>query len=413
MQLASAWCDRHQLCISAGHWSKDRETTRFPVWEAELPKDLCKDCFPKMLPFQKGYQKVEALFQATALASQIRNEVHRECAAVFGSLSKKVAVTGSTEFLSSIGFGFRDCKAQMYAFVITAECQLRFCEAASEVMHISMCDASKEILFAGEFFLCHEAGRYWMCVTNCSGSYRPCEERLQQAQQLFSKLLGDCEVEALEMNNPRIKELTTRHRGDPVHMAHSIHHPERVEERTAAQIKSALVIMGRGHEVEGYAGPRNAPQVLAFPGRSPQQLTRQLTHRRVRTWESTPSDVADSSSNVSEVQAMGQTPLPAQQRSNIAAMCNDNGQVGGFKHSAPSTASTRSTTPSSPRSRNTQYAPLSSVASGCMYVYADPFASFQKPLSALPLPTTQVQRSPGISEAYKHPAAFRSASRSR
>merc|ERR1719314_22463 len=129
-----------------------------------------------------------------------------------------------------------------------------------------------------------------MCVTNGSGSYKPNAERLQQAKQLFAKLLGDCEVEALEMDDPRIKELTTRHRGDPVHMAHSIHHPERIEERSAAQIKSALVIMGRGHEVEGYAGPRNMP-VAAHPcqsppniTRQPQNITRQLAHRRVRTW---------------------------------------------------------------------------------------------------------------------------------
>jgi hypothetical protein len=363
---------------------------KFPVWEAELPQDLCKKYFPERMPFQKGYKKAEALFQGTALAAQIRNEIHRESLVLFGSLGQKVEVAGSFELLSAIGFGFRECKAQVYAFVITAEGRLRFCEAAAEVMHITMSDASKEILFAGEFFLCHEAGKYRMCVTNNSGSYRPNEERLQQAKQLFTELLGDCEVEALDMNDPRIKELTTRHRGDPAHMGHSIFYPERVEERTAAQIKSALVIMGRGHEVEGYAGPRSIPVAKHFPfqspqtmTRQPQSVTRQLSHRRVRTWGSAPAGTADKS----EVPVAG-PPTTAPRRAQAkftGTLSQSMSQSITAKHSAPSTASTRSTTPATrsttpatPRSRN-GYA--HSIAPKGMYTYADPFASSQKPFS--------------------------------
>jgi hypothetical protein len=197
---------------------------------------------------------------------------------------------GSSEFLSAMGFGFREGKAQVYAFVITTDGRLRFCEAAAEVMHISMSNASEEILFAGEFFIAHEAGRYFMMVTNNSGSYRPDQDRLENTRQLFADILGDVDVEACLMDDPRIKQLTTRHRGDPLHMGHSIHHQELHEQRSAAQLKSALVIMGRGHEVgvHGYGNPAQ-PRIRA-QSPQPQLSTGPIAgHRRVRTWCTSPA----------------------------------------------------------------------------------------------------------------------------
>lgn len=73
------------------------------------------------------------------------------------------------------------------------------------------------------------------------------------------------------MDDSRIKELTKRHRGDPVHMGHSIHHPEPIEQRSSPQVTSALVIMGRGHEV-GVFGYGNVAH--------PQIPPKRLAHRR-------------------------------------------------------------------------------------------------------------------------------------
>merc|ERR1719161_3369034 len=123
---------------------------------------------------------------------------------MFGPCKDQSTVTGSRELLSAIGFGFRECKAQVYAFVIMADGRLRFCEAAAEVMHITMADASEEILMAGEFFIAFEAGRYFVVVTNNSGSYKPDEDRLENARQLFADILGDVDVEAYLMDDPEI-----------------------------------------------------------------------------------------------------------------------------------------------------------------------------------------------------------------
>merc|ERR550514_951214 len=119
-----------------------------------------------------------------------------------------MTVAGSSEFLSAMSFGFRNGKAQVYAFVISADGRLRFCEAAAEVMHITMADAHEEILMAGEFFIVHQAGRYFVIVTNNSGSYKPDEDRLESTRQLFADILGDIDVEACLENDPRIKQLT-------------------------------------------------------------------------------------------------------------------------------------------------------------------------------------------------------------
>eukprot|EP00746_Dinoflagellata_sp_MGD_P165198 gnl/MRDRNA2_/MRDRNA2_94332_c0_seq1.p1 gnl/MRDRNA2_/MRDRNA2_94332_c0~~gnl/MRDRNA2_/MRDRNA2_94332_c0_seq1.p1 ORF type:complete len:437 (+),score=53.45 gnl/MRDRNA2_/MRDRNA2_94332_c0_seq1:92-1312(+) len=293
VKIASAWCDRHQLIISAGHWSNDKETTRFPVWEAELPLDLCARRIPEKLHFQKGYPKAEAVWAQTALGAQIRSDVHRENVAMFGSCRNKSVVNGSSEFLSAMGFGFRDGKAQVYSCVLTSDGRLRFCESAAEVMHISLSDANQEILFSGEFFIVHEAGRYFVVVTNNSGSYRPDKDRLESARQLFADILGDIDVEACLMDDPRIKQLTTRHRGDPLHMGHSVHHTELTEQRSAAQMKSALVIMGRGHEV----GEHRYGQVAQrrVPAQSPQPCYHRIAgHRRSRTWGASPGLVGGS-----------------------------------------------------------------------------------------------------------------------
>lgn len=418
IKLGTTWCDRHQLSISAGHWSKDVETMRFPVWEAELPRTLCNKYFPEKLPFVKGYQKAECLFQDTLQAAQVRNEVHRECAALFGSCSKKTTVTGSSEFLSAIGFGFRDSKPQVYAFVITVDCRLRFCEGAAEVMHVTMGDAGKEILFAGEFFVVHEAGRYWLCVTNNSGSFKPSMTRLEQAKQLFAELLGDVAVEPLEMDNPRIKELTTRHRGDPLHMGHSIHHPQPAEERSAAQIKSALVIMGRGNEVQGYKNPCISHQ--RHPGQSPRQFTKsfttpvQRTHRRVKTWDTTPEEFAGHTAmgplpgsigaqtensplkvpclaGSIDAQTTGQTTSNVPAQSSIATAANNQGQArttskDSCKQQAKTTSTPRVSTSNGyayPCKEPTrlQYSSSSAVFSSCRYVYPDPFASSPKSIT--------------------------------
>jgi hypothetical protein len=310
VKIASAWCDRNQLLISAGHWSNDRETVRFPVWEAELPLDLCAQRIPKALHFQKGYPKAEAVWAQTPLGAQIRSDVHRENGAMFGSCRNKSTVTGSSEFLSAMGFGFREGKPQVYAFVITTDGLLRFCEAAAEVMHISMSNASEEILFAGEFFIAHEAGRYFVIITNNSGSYRPDKDRLESTRQLFADFLGDVDVEACLQDDPRIKQLTMRHRGDPLHMGHSVHHQELAEQRSAAQMKSALVIMGRGHEVGVYGyGHVAQPQVRA-QSPPPRPIA---GHRRSRTWGTSPvltdeeAFVRESSSIPSTYPAVGQS----------------------------------------------------------------------------------------------------------
>jgi hypothetical protein len=209
---------------------------------------------------------------------------------MFGSCRDKSAAAGSGEFLSAMGFGFREGKAQVYAFVITAEGQLRFCEAAAEVMHISMADASEEILFAGEFFIAHEAGRYFVIVSNNSGSYKPDEDRLENTCQLFADILGDVDVEACLPDDPRIKLLTTRHRGDPIHMDHSVHHRAFSKElRSAAQLKSKLIILGRGHEVGVYGyGSVPQPQIRAVTPSPSLRPNGVAGHRRSRTWEVEP-----------------------------------------------------------------------------------------------------------------------------
>merc|ERR1719161_1888324 len=153
-----------------------------------------------------------------------------------------------------------------------------------------MSNASEEILFAGEFFIAHEAGRYFVIITNNSGSYRPDKDRLESTRQLFADILGDVDVEACLQDDPKIKQLTTRHRGDPLHMGHSIHHQELAEQRSAAQMKSALVIMGRGHEVGVYGYGHVAQQRI--PAQSPQPLKHPIAgHRRSRTWGTSPGYV--------------------------------------------------------------------------------------------------------------------------
>lgn len=366
--ISSAWCDRHKLLVSAGHWSTDRETSRFPIWEVELPKSLYNKYLTERLPFVKGYPKAEAVWASTPEAAHIRSEVHRECAALWGSCRQKSKVSGSSEFLAALGYGFRESKAQVYAFVITVDGILRFCESAAEVMHITMSDVNKEILFSGEFFLCHQKGRYWLCVTNNSGSYKPSKTLLQSAAMLFSEILGDVDVEALEMDNPRINELTTRHRGDPLHMGHSIHHTEPTEERSAAQIKSALVILGRGNEVAGYGGYPMASRQYPVAG-----------HRRVKTWDSDPSGSAGraevqpaSQTLPSQTQSTGQSWVPspssiapslrAVNRHSSVGTRSNYGGVSGTSRITPNSACSGYLKPASPTSP-----PASTATSGCRY----------------------------------------------
>lgn len=95
--------------------------------------------------------------------------------------------------------------------------------------------------------------------------------------KLFADILGDVDVEGCDSNDPRIKQLTTRHRGDPVHMGHSSHHQKlSLEQRQNAQRISQMVILGRGHEV-GVYGYVNAPQpqIRAAPHPRPSPIRAQ------------------------------------------------------------------------------------------------------------------------------------------
>jgi len=182
---------------------------------------------------------------------------------------------------------------------------------------------------AGEFFIVHEAGRFFMIVSNNSGSYKPDKDRLENTRQLFIDLLVDVDVEACLMDDPRIKQLTTRHRGDPLHMGHSIHHPELAEQRSAAQMKSALVIMGRGHEV-GVYGYGQAPR-QEFRAQSPHAIA---GHRRSRTWGTEGGTLAALSGGIEEPSIQSQSSIkPADQKVGQYAL-GQNPRTNGYAYNA-------------------------------------------------------------------------------
>lgn len=291
LSLSMAWCDRQQLLLSAGHWDHDPETAQFPVWETPLPMELCNQHLPQRLSYHKGYVKADAIWAQTARASQLRSDIRREFAALWrGGVRSRGVQSGndaplasggcfhikdSLAFLSAIKYGFRNNKAQVYAFTISVDGRLRFCEAAVQVMHVTMADALPEILFAGEFFLCFEAGRYSLCVTNNSGTYRADAGAMEGARALLAAVLPDIEVRAMDREDSIIKDLTTRHKGDPVHWGHSIHHQQPVEQRSTPQMMSAMALLGQPA----------SPQPLMSIAVCVQQRQRPVaTHRRVQTW---------------------------------------------------------------------------------------------------------------------------------
>lgn len=285
LRLGMAWCERQQLLLSAGLWDRDPETTNFPVWEIALSPELCSQHLPQRLEYHKGYAKADAIWAPTARAAQLRKDISREFSSLWsrastgsnrGSCSKKVK--GSVAILSAINYGFRNGKPQVYSFVVSVDGRLRFCEAAAQVMHVTMSDAKPEVLFAGEFFFCSEAGVHSMCVTNNSGTFRPDTKSLEGVKNLFAALLCDIDVIAMDKDCPAIKDLTQRHKGDPVMMGHSIYHQQSVELREMAQKISASTLMG------------HAP-VLQSPAQVSVCITprRMMTPQRMQSWGGSPA----------------------------------------------------------------------------------------------------------------------------
>jgi len=115
----------------------------------------------------------------------------------------------------------------VYTYVVLEGGVLRFCEATSVVSHAGMSGAPETLWGAGEFWVQHQRGRYWLCVTNDSGTYAPTLDCLEMVATLFRDIVGeDFEVEAIEQNDPRVKEYWRKGglRGDPKHNT-PIHSP--------------------------------------------------------------------------------------------------------------------------------------------------------------------------------------------
>lgn len=251
---------RSQIMLSAGRFSTDPETERFPVWDIRLPIGVVNRHFATLGPtsYDRSYDKAVTLFAASVDGMRMRGDLHREHALLFGGLTGEMSVCGSFDILTALNFGVRYGKPQVFAFVLTVAGQWLLCEAAAEVMHAALADSSPEVLFAGEMFIYFEAGKHWLCITNNSGTYRPGREALDAVQGLLKEVLGDIEVEGLDVADPRIKTLTVRYKGDPAHMAHSIHYRERGHPTLTTRPGPGLAMHRR---VSSWAGSPTIPVV--------------------------------------------------------------------------------------------------------------------------------------------------------
>jgi len=299
------WCTRRQLQISAGSRDKDPETESFPVYELTAGAARLRRGFRALetapCHWDRKYANAQKIFGESDV---YRQKLRAEKEALFGNSGarrEEREVASGDDLMRLMSLGMRNGRPQVYSFVILDDGVVRICESAAMVMHASKAGAVEEVWGAGEMWFQHARGRYWLCLSNNSGTYKPALEDMRMIAAFFSEVVGgDFEVEMLLRDDPKVEEywLEGNFKGDPVHMPRR---PNAAAEQPAVVQQSSQVKVLRParvvHQHAGATVPQavssvsNSMPVAAWSSASAMPVQQRFTHQRVRscpTWQVAP-----------------------------------------------------------------------------------------------------------------------------
>jgi len=236
---------RQQLVMSSGKGLTDPETDVFPVWELQAGSERLSHSYGCSEPpcgWDRKYANAQRVWAATPEGEGLRRGLQAECKCLFGGCDfQSSKVTSGDDLLRHLAHGGRHGLPQVFAFTVLSGGLLRFVEAAAGVAHAGMCEAAEAIWGAGEFWVMHQRGRYWLCVSNNSGTYKPTESVLGQMAAFFKDIVADdFEVEAILQDDSKVKEYMVSgfFKGDPVHVDDP-RKPKAPEGKPASMVRAA------------------------------------------------------------------------------------------------------------------------------------------------------------------------------
>lgn len=211
MELRVFKRQRRQLQVSAGKSFADPDTEAFPAYELRFDASLLERSYGSAEPpcsWARDYENARKIFGETEQGRLCRHYLRMECQDLFtGPDGETHEVCGGDNLMRRIAYGTRCGAPQVFAYAVVSDGALRFCEAAAGVGHAAMASGAEEIWCAGEFWLMHQKGRYWLCVSNNSGTYRPSAEDLEKTVRLFQDIVReDFDVEGVLQSDPKATE---------------------------------------------------------------------------------------------------------------------------------------------------------------------------------------------------------------